>query len=465
MKRNRVWMVVLMVLVVSMFTACQNNESSKAGSTEEELENISIDSDIDVVKTEELKKLLNDKDVVVVDARSTNAFIGWKMDEMERGGHIKGATDFSVEWLQADNEKKESLLDEAMVDKDITPEKTVIVYDSNGKDAKEVATYLRGKGIEKIRFYDLKEGEKDRTLEMEEYPNYQKLVPVSVVKEILDGNKPESFENASTIKIFEASWGEEKDSYEKGHVPTSVHINTDWIEPPPAWMLGDAQTLTDVAKKLGIQKTDTIVLASEDVLPAYRVAIVLEYLGVEDVRVMHGGLAAWKNAGYELETKSNSAISQAEFGGKIPMNPEKIITQDQLKKLLNTSDFQLVDNRTWEEYIGKESGYSYHKIAGRIPKAIYGYAGRSGEGSSSVSYYRNVDNTMRNAREIKSLWEKQNIDLNKEIAFMCGSGWRAAEVLFYSEVMGMDNTKLYSDGWIGWSNNNNPSETGEPEKQ
>ena len=33
----------------------------------------------------------------------------------------------------------------------------------------------------------------------------------------------------------------------------------------------------------------------------------------------------------------------------------------------------------------------------------------------------------------------------------------------YANVMGFDNTSLYSDGWIGWSNDtSNPTETGEP---
>ena len=45
---------------------------------------------------------------------------------------------------------------------------------------------------------------------------------------------------------------------------------------------------------------------------------------------------------------------------------------------------------------------------------------------------------MRNADEIKALWKDAGIDTNKHLMFMCGSGWRAAEVLTYANVMGFD---------------------------
>ena len=137
-----------------------------------------------------------------------------------------------------------------------------------------------------------------------------------------------------------------------------------------------------------------------------------------------------------------------------------IDTQAELKEMLKDSNNVLVDNRSWDEYIGKISGYSYHDKKGRIPGAVYGYAGTS---ATTLEDYRNIDNTMRNAAEIKALWKDAGIDTNKHLMFMCGSGWRAAEVLTYANVMGFDNTSLYSDGWIGWSNDtSNPTETGEP---
>jgi len=37
--------------------------------------------------------------------------------------------------------------------------------------------------------------------------------------------------------------------------------------------------------------------------------------------------------------------------------------------------------------------------------------------------------------------------------FFCGTGWRAAEVLWYADVMGLGNISLYDGGWNEWSGN------------
>lgn len=79
-----------------------------------------------------------------------------------------------------------------------------------------------------------------------------------------------------------------------------------------------------------------------------------------------------------------------------------------------------------------------------------------------MTYYRNADWTMRNGYEILKMWEDAGIDLNKHLSFMCGGGWRAAEVYWFSRVMGLENTSLFSDGWCAWSNDGLPFITGDP---
>ena len=439
-----------LVLTMALFAGCSNEKENQKVA----------DIEVKTIATKELQDKLSDDSWVVVDTRINDAFNGWKLDEVERGGHIKGAVDFSANWLTVDSKDKEKTLDKALETKGIEKDKNIVLYDANGKDAKEVANYLSEKGYKNLYTYNVADWAKDESLPMESYENYEMIVPATIVNDILDGKKPETFENSKNIKIVEASWGEESEAYSKGHVPTSVHINTDTVEPPPQWMLASDEELAKFANDYGFTKDDTVIVTGPDVMASYRVAVVLRYIGINDVRVLNGGNNAWTSAGYELETKSNKPVAGNDFGATIPANPDLIDTQAELKEMLKDSNNVLVDNRSWDEYIGKISGYSYHDKKGRIPGAVYGYAGTS---ATTLEDYRNIDNTMRNADEIKALWKDAGIDTNKHLMFMCGSAWRAAEVLTYANVMGFDNTSLYSDGWIGWSNDtSNPTETGEP---
>ena len=448
-KIKKTTLVLITILSLTILSGCSKEEVV----SNEEFKNIS---------TSELQSNLDNDSWVIVDTRINDAYNGWALDGVSRGGHILNAVDFSANWLKVENKDKEETLEKALETKGINKDKNIVLYDSNGSDAKEVANYLHKKGYENLYIYNVNEWAKDESLPMESYDNYEMLVPAEIVKEVVDGNIPDTFKDSKNIKIVEASWGDESEAYSKGHVPTSVHINTDTIEPPPAWMLASDEELTKFALDYGFTKDDTIIVTGPDVMASYRVAVVLRYIGVSDVRVLNGGNDAWVSAGYELETKSNEKIPGTDFGTTIPANPDLIVTIPELKEELKNDDSILVDNRSWDEYIGKISGYSYHDKKGRIPGAVYGYAGTT---SVTLEDYRNIDNTMRNANEIKALWDKAGIDTNKELIFMCGSGWRAAEVLTYANVMGYENTKLYSDGWIGWSNDtSNPTETGDPTK-
>lgn len=446
---NKFYKIIVTSLLLTLTTAL-------SACSKEEVNNIETKA----ISTKELQSKLDDNSWVIVDTRINDAYNGWKLDGVKRGGHIEGAVDFSSNWLDVDNKDKEKILDEALQTKKIDKDKNIVLYDANGKDSEKVATYLSSKGYKNIYTYDVKEWANDDSLPMKQYDNYEMIVPAVVVKDVLDGKTPETLDKNKKVKIVEASWGEEKETYLKGHVPTAVHINTDSIEPPPSWMLDSDENLKKFALDYGFTKNDCVIVTGKDPMASYRIAVVLRYIGIEDVRVLNGGNDAWTRAGYELETKSNAKTTGEDFGGEIPGNPDLIDTQTELKEALKNTNTTLVDNRSWDEYIGKISGYSYHDKKGRIPGAVYGYAGTT---SVTLEDYRNIDNTMRNADEIKELWNSSNINTNNHLIFMCGSGWRAAEVLTYSNIMGYDNTSLYSDGWIGWSNNSeNPTETGEP---
>lgn len=456
--KNRITYLVLALLLILTMAGCQQRSSAPAETTSTdtaaEVKEERTDSP-DQSPLLTLQDAVKSQDTVVVDTRQTDAFNGWDLSNNGLGGHIDGAVDFSFNWLTAD----EAVLDQSLKTKGITSDKKIILYNDIAENNLAVKTYLEGKGYTSIELYDLNNLSIEDGNNLVKYENYQLIVPPQVVKGLIDGQVQETFDSTD-VKMVEASWGEADTSYAKGHIPTAFHINTDAVEPPPAWMLADDETLKQFALDYGFKTIDTVIISGEEEMAAYRVAVVLRYLGVQDVRVLNGGTKAWLDAGYELDTKEYLPVAVESFGADIPVNPDIIETIEELKISLNDPKFTLVDNRTWAEHIGESTGYSYHDKAGRIPKSVYGYAGL--ENSYSMEYFRNPDNTMRRPEEFISLWEEQGIDLSNRLAFMCGSGWRAAEIFYYADVYGIDDITLYSDGWIGWSNDpENPVETGD----
>ena len=58
---------------------------------------------------------------------------------------------------------------------------------------------------------------------------------------------------------------------------------------------------------------------------------------------------------------------------------------------------------------------------------------------------------MKSQNEIEAMWKSLGVDTSKHLAFYCGTGWRAAEVLFDAYVMGYDKDTIYDGGWLEWS--------------
>ena len=105
------------------------------------------------ISTEVLQEKVQDNAWVIVDTRLNDAYNGWKLDGVKRGGHIKGAVDFSANWLSVYLDRKDEVLEQALKTKRIDLDKNIVLYDANGKDALVVADYLSKKGYKYLYKY------------------------------------------------------------------------------------------------------------------------------------------------------------------------------------------------------------------------------------------------------------------------------------------------------------------------
>ncbi len=61
--------------------------------------------------------------------------------------------------------------------------------------------------------------------------------------------------------------------------------------------------------------------------------------------------------------------AEPDFGVKIPAQPQLMLDIEQARGLLHRQDASLVSIRSWPEFIGTTSGYSYIKPKGEIAGA------------------------------------------------------------------------------------------------
>lgn len=409
---------------------------------------------IAVATAEEVAAAIKDGTAIVVDARSNEAYAGWATGGNTFGGHIAGATDFSANWLTATFDDQNNLngmtreehLQKYLADKNIKADSSVIVYDENGTDAAAVAEYFASQGIADLKTFNLADWKE----ELVTYANYQLYIPPAAVNDLIQGKEVTEVGAVKDLKILEISWGTaEQSGYLSGHVPGALHVNSDdFDDENNVYMLESDETLFSLAESLGITTESTVICTGNPIFST-RMAVILEYLGVDNVYVMSGGTTGWTDAGFELETAEIQPMPVADFGAATPKNPDLIDTVAEVQEKRSDANFVLVDNRTEEEFRGETSGYSYFDMAGRIEGAVYGFAGVGN--SSSMLYYENLDSTMRNAYEIEAMWAAAGIDTAKHLSFYCGGGYRAAEVLWHAKVMGLENVSLFADGWCGWA--------------
>lgn len=133
--------------------------------------------------------------------------------------------------------------------------------------------------------------------------------------------------------------------YFRGHIPTAHHVNFDTLRGTdngiPVQYLPDDLT-SALLVRAGIQTGRTHLihatgdtLPNDEILSATKVAYVLEKFGVDDIRIIDGGLAGWTSAGLP--------VTQEYFGnppGTVPSKrkPEIGIGIDELLKLKDRAE-------------------------------------------------------------------------------------------------------------------------------
>ena len=413
-----------------------------------------------------IQSRMSDDDFIIIDSRTDEEFNGWVLYGETRGGHIPGVVQIPYAWFFKEDK---TILDyqdlkNMLESRGITTDKEITSYCTAGIRSGFVYFILRLLGYTKCSNYDgsMYEWSTDSLLPMEKLENYEKLVYPAWVKQLIEYHEPGSttdappeypYDRNHKYLIFETQWGtiEEAEAYNNGHIPGAIHSNSDTYENGyPRWFLIPDEDLHAAMGSMGITSDTTVVVYSNSPIFAARLWWILMYGGVEDVRYLNGGYEQWIASGYSGETTINEPVPTT-FNGSV--KPDYSASTDQVfNEYADTDTVFLADVRSYDEYTGEISGYSYLAAKGRIPNAVWAY-----DADDASSVYHDADSTLRSYTEIRDLWgdigmtSTQSHLFDKDIIFYCGGGYRSALTFLYAYLMGFENIRNYSDGWAGWS--------------
>jgi thiosulfate/3-mercaptopyruvate sulfurtransferase len=244
--------------------------------------------------------------------------------------------------------------------------------------------------------------------------------------------------------------------FQQAHIPGAAYLDTCEVEQAPLWNKVSDQALLALLLAHGVRHDTTVILYGRNNLAAARLAHLLLYAGVSDVRLLDGGFALWQAGGHPCEAgPGRTHVAAREFGAAFPAHPAYMTDMAQVRALLARGDGTLASIRTEAEFTGKVSGYSYISAAGDIPGARWGQAGEDGD-VNSMSTYHQADGSMKPAADILRQWAEAGIAGEGRTVFYCGTGWRASMAFFYAWLMGWSDISVYDGGWCEWSRASGP---------
>jgi thiosulfate/3-mercaptopyruvate sulfurtransferase len=423
-----------------------------------------------IISTDELLDKIENPDYKLIDVRPIEAYNGWNLKNENRGGHIKGARSIPFKWLK--------YIDwiEIVRSKEMTPNHSLVIYGYDKSEIDKVANQFIKLGYDDVSVYYnfIDEWSKNNRFPIDKLKRYSQLVSANWLNELINKGTAPEYHNEKYVICH--SHYKNRDDYEEGHIPESIDLDTNLLESSETWNRRSPEEIKITLEQLGITHDTTVILygrfsypdnndpfpgSSAGHLGAFRCAFIMMYAGVNDVRILNGGLQSWIDAGFETTTENYKKNPVKDFGAFIPLKPDLAIDIDEAKEILKDSDKNLVSVRSWNEYIGKVSGYNYIEKKGRIPGSVFGNCGSD---AYHMENYRNLDHTCREYHEIEKIWADTGITSEKHNSFYCGTGWRASEAFYNAWLMGWFNISVFDGGWFEWSNKGYAYETDIPKK-
>ncbi|MFT7449101.1 MAG: thiosulfate/3-mercaptopyruvate sulfurtransferase [Glaciecola sp.] len=242
------------------------------------------------------------------------------------------------------------------------------------------------------------------------------------------------------------------ESFAAGHIAGAVNLHDifTYLATSTAEGMADlTQKFADAFGAAGLDGTKIAVIYEQSMNTGFgqscRGYFLLSYLGYPNIKVLHGGFAAWEAADMPVTTDAASP-TPATFTID-PSAAALMLDVEDIKSALGDAAVTLLDVRDVDEWIATSSspyGPDFCPRKGRIP------------GAKWLEWYRMMKPTadgamMKSADEVMAECASVGITTDTPVYIYCFKGARASNTFLALKEAGVKDVRIYFGSWNEWS--------------
>ena len=190
-------------------------------------------------------------------------------------------------------------------------------------------------------------------------------------------------------------------------------------------------------QKLGINKNSKIVIYDHHgIYSSPRAWWIFRVMGHQNVAVLDGGFAAWKNSNLPTQPYSNKTRMTGSFVAKFQAHLLKNVNE--VLQSLEKNDNSILDARSEGRFNGTAPEPRAYLKGGHIP------------GSQNLPIAKIIEDGKMIAKdELIKTYQALNV-MDKKLILSCGSGVTACVIALGAEIAGHHDKAVYDGSWTEW---------------
>jgi len=236
--------------------------------------------------------------------------------------------------------------------------------------------------------------------------------------------------------------------FDSAHLPGAIYVDLEShlsaSQGPGRHPLPTRRAFASTMGSLGFGDSDLIVAYDDrGGAIAARLWWMLRDIGHRQVRVLDGGITAWRTAGQDVSSTPTTRPATT-----MTIRQSETQRADRADLVAQLGTVNLLDARAPERYRGDEEPID--PVAGHIPTAR----------SASTADNLNPDETFLSVQDLRERFSVLGVGGSQDTVVYCGSGVTACHNVLAIVRAGLPEPTLYPGSWSDWGSSGGDVETG-----